>query len=62
MKLVALPVHPGGIDTMCRLIVCVLVEPGLDLCVGVDVLGFVAAPDVNTARMGWYGGSVFVHW
>ena len=33
-------------------------KPGLNLCVGIDVPGFVAALDVDTARLGLYEGSV----
>ena len=33
----------------------------LDFCVGVGVLGFVVAPDVNTASMGWCWQSGFVY-
>ena len=40
----------------------VLANECLCFCVGEGVLGFVAAPDVNTARVGWHWQSGLVYW
>ena len=42
--------------------ICVLVNECLGFCVGEGMLGFVAAPGVNTARVGWHLQSGFVYW
>ena len=39
-----------------------LVNECLDVCAGGELLGFVTAPDANTARVGWYWQTGFVYW
>ena len=40
--------------------ICVLINKCLDFCVFEGMLGFVAEPDLNTARVDWFLQSVLI--